>query len=196
MKFMSSTCVWSIIGILCVLGIAECAQTSKKLTEATSSKADLPQNDVTPKNMENVPVDKLYVVQGKALLVNLSLACTPDDWLKVPGVKGAWRNFDSRGKVVLQDVDGDGDFEFYGTGYGTASSRATFSCREKDGTTRWTIPAVGCCEYNNGVWCEDIDDDGKYEVVDVECYLTVLDACTRERKIERFIYHDLFRCFW
>jgi len=145
-----------------------------------------------PKDLANVPADGLYVVRGKALLVNLSQARTPDQWLNVPGVRRAWRNFAARGKVALQDVDGDGVCELYGTGYGTVQRRAPFSCRLADGTIRWTVPGVGCCTDNNGVHCEDIDGDGDYEVVDVGGYLTVLDALTGKRKLERFIYRDFY----
>ena len=59
---------------------------------------------LTPEDIEKIPADELreqlYVVRKQALLVNLARARTPADWLRVPGVKGAWKNFGQRGKTV------------------------------------------------------------------------------------------------
>ena len=109
-------------------------------------------------------------------MINLSLTKTSADWLKVPGIKGAWKNVGSYGKVVLQDIDHDGQWELYGTAGGTSGNRKPFSCRLANGELAWTTPDVGCAHDNNGVWVEDIDGDGKYEAVDVGCYISVLDA--------------------
>lgn len=80
----------------------------------------------TPDDLKNVPADKPYVLRDKFLLVNLALARTPDDWLKIPGVKGAWRNFGLRGKTVLHDVDGDGQLEVVVQQPGCASRGGDF----------------------------------------------------------------------
>lgn len=149
----------------------------------------------TPATMLAIPQeelrDSLYVIRDRALLVNLSLAKTPEDWLKIPGVKGAWKKSPGiRGKTVLADVDGDGKYELYGEGGNATPGHTMFWCREADGTLRWETPVIATTHDNNGVQCEDLDGDGKFEVVTLGNTLTLLDAATGKILLERNIYND------
>lgn len=142
---------------------------------------------LTPEDLAAIPVAALvkepYVIRKDALLINLGRVQMPGDWLKIPGVKGAWKNFGQRGKTVLQDADGDGQYELYGESAG-------IWCRLPDGTVRWNTKTRRSCQDNNGLQCEDLDGDGKHEVVSVGDFLTVLDARTGKAKLEREIVGD------
>ena len=150
----------------------------------------------TPEVMQQIPLEELrnelYVVRDKALLINLSKAKTPEDWLQIPGVKGAWKKTPGqRGKTVLQDVDGDGKFELYGEGGSKDPQRSAFWCHEADGSTRWETPIHNGSDDNNGVQCEDLDGDGSFEAVCLGSHLTVMDARTGKIEAERCVFYDM-----
>jgi hypothetical protein len=150
----------------------------------------------SPEVMEQISVDELknhpYVIRDKALLINLSAAKTPGDWLKIPGVKGAWRKTPGqRGKTVLQDADGDGVMELYGEGGSKDPSRSLFWRHDANGAARWETPIHRGSEDNNGVQCEDLDLDGDYEAVCLGSYLTVMDAEGGDIVAQRCIFHDM-----
>ena len=152
--------------------------------------------DVTRDDIVAIPErelrDSLYVVRGKALLVNLEQARTPADWRRVPGIKGAWKKSPGlRGKTVLEDVDGDGILELYGESPGKEPGRSSFWCREADGRLRWETEIRTTSGDNNGVHCEDLDGDGVREVVVLGNYLQVLDARNGRLKWERFVFADV-----
>ncbi|WP_437202897.1 FG-GAP repeat domain-containing protein [Planctomicrobium sp. SH664] len=135
--------------------------------------------------------DSLYVIRDRALLVNLDKAKTPQDWLRVPGVKAAWKKSPAiRGKTVLADADGDGIYELYGEGGDAAPGHSMFWCRDADGTVRWQTPVPASTHDNNGVQCEDLDGNGTFEVVSVGNSLTFLDAATGKILSQRNIYDD------
>lgn len=150
---------------------------------------------VTPADIAAIPrqewMDSLYVVRGRALLINLARARTPADWLRIPGIKGAWSKRPlKRGMTTLQDADGDKRYEIYGESSEVADRRCLFWCREADGTVRWKTAIHESGPDNNGVHCEDIDGDGALEVVSVGNYLQILDAGTGKMKLQRFIFAD------
>ncbi len=150
----------------------------------------------TPADIARIPPqelkDNLYVVRGNALLINLQKAITPADWLRIPGIKGAWKKSPGiRGKIVLEDADGDGVLELYGESPGTEPGRSSFWCREADGRVRWETSIRQTSLDNNGVHCEDIDGDGLREVVILGNYLQVLNASDGRLKWERFVFPDV-----
>jgi hypothetical protein len=152
---------------------------------------------VTPADIAAIPrqelADSLYVVRGRALLINLAKARTPDDWLRIPGIKGAWSKSPlKRGMTTLADADGDGRYELYGEGGEAGPGQCMFWCREADGTVRWKTAIHESGPDNNGVHCADIDGDGKHEVVSVGNYLQILDAATGAVKLKRFIFADFY----
>jgi hypothetical protein len=150
---------------------------------------------LSPETVMNIPAkelaESLYVVRGRGLFMNLEKARTPADWLRVPGVKGAWKKKPGlRGKTVLQDADGDGTFELYGESGSGKPGCSSFWCREADGTERWQTDIRKSSGDNNGVQCDDLDGDGRYEAVSVGNYLTIVDAKDGRIKHERFIFAD------
>lgn len=135
--------------------------------------------------------ESLFVQRGPALFVNLARATTPDAWRQVPGVKGAWSKSGlKRGMTVLQDADGDGVLELYGEAVPDESGQSRFLCREADGTVRWQSPMDPSGPDNNGVHCEDLNGDGRREVVSVGNYLQLFDAATGRRTLRKFIFAD------
>jgi hypothetical protein len=152
---------------------------------------------ITPADVAAIPrqelVGSLYVVRGPALFINLARAQTPADWLRIPGIKGAWQKSAlGRGMTTLQDADGDGRYELYGEGGSAGGGKTFFQCREADGTVRWKTPIHRSGPDNNGVQCEDIDGDGTFEVVSVGNHLQILDAATGKLKHQRFIFTDFY----
>ena len=149
----------------------------------------------TPETIQAIPDKELrsspYVIRDRALLMNLDLLRTPEDWLKVPGVKGAWKKMGGfRGKTVLQDTDGDGQFELYGEGYSRDPDRGSFWRRKADGSEVWNTAIRKGSSDNNGVQCQDLEGNGSFEVICLGDHLTIMDAKTGDIRLERNIYKD------
>lgn len=155
------------------------------------------ETEVTPADIAAIPrqelLDSPYVVRGQALLINLAKMRTPDEWRRIPGIKAAWHKHPlKRGLTTLQDADGDGAYELYGEGGEAGPGQCFFWCREADGTLRWKSPIHESGPDNNGVHCEDIDGDGRREVVSVGNYIQILDAASGALKRKRFIFPDFY----
>jgi hypothetical protein len=162
---------------------------------AAALQAGPPETGITRADIAAIPAkelrESLFVVRGKALLVNLEKAATPADWLQVPGVKGAWKKSGMlRGMCVLEDADRRGKLELYGATVPDAEGQAFLVRQEADGTVRWRAPMEALGPDNNGIHCEDLDNDGRREVVTVGNYLQIFDAATGRRTLKKMIFAD------
>lgn len=155
---------------------------------------------VTPAIIEAISrqelTESLYVIRGHALLINLGKARNLQEWLRIPGVKAAWRKDPlKRGMTTFQDADGDGAYELYGESAEGSEDRpgtTFFWCRDPNGTVRWKTPIHTSGPNNNGVHCEDIDGDGRKEVISVGNYLQILDANSGDLRRQQFIFPDFY----